>query len=195
MKAIGKKIIVKADTDQKDTIIHGTLKLYSPHRRGYNENGREVNPVLAEVVSIGDKADVDLFAGNLVVLGHNSLNNKTTTIGNTEDGQTLHVLGIDRWIIGEVRKDRDGIRPILGNITIERIEDTAWKSDLIVCSDATEKKPVLTGIVKHSGKVKGLKKGDKVLFYFHSDYEVVYNLNGREYREVVIHERDLVGKE
>jgi co-chaperonin GroES (HSP10) len=185
MKPIGNKILIKADREQKSKMRYGTLELYMPPNRDkLSENGRETNPVVAEVIS-----GKGFEGGEMIVLHHNIISNLALLV-EKKDNYNIMAIPVDRWIIGKL--DADGnIIPLNGNLTIKRKEEKL-QSIFIIIPDGVGKKDNNVGTVINSS-LNAVPVGSQVLFHTYSDYEVVYFVNGQERRTCIINLIDIVG--
>lgn len=188
MKPLKKgRILVRANANQKEELVYGTLKLYIPNRRMLNENGRIAEPTLCEVVYSYEK---EIEAGDVLVLGHNSINNPAWMISE-EDGIKTLCLPVDRWILGKLG-DRGELIPLFGNTVCKRISESPVSS-LIITPDAfkkTEQNKVI--VLAVAPDVTDIHSGDTGIIHKYADYEIHYSVNGEERSSVIVTSSDIV---
>ncbi|MEJ7831206.1 MAG: hypothetical protein WKF91_23575, partial [Segetibacter sp.] len=168
---------------------YGTLKLYIPFRALLNENGRVSNPVLAEVVATNEKYP-EIEKGDVIILGHNTINNKAFELF-TKDGIRTLSVPVDRWILGKIGAKGEFL-PLFGNTVAQRVPEKPLSS-IIITPDAYKKtEENKMNIIAVAPGVSDIKPGQTAIVHRHSDYEAVYHVNGEEHRTVVVYERDIV---
>jgi hypothetical protein len=186
MNPLPNKIIVKANTNQKEEIVYGTLRLVVPFRRQYQENSRIGNPVLCEVVASHEK---DIHEGDVLVLGHNSITNDAWRIS-LEDGIATLSIPVDRWILGKLN-DNGELTPLNGNLVCERITEAPISQFIISPFRKTEQNKVT--VLSVAPDVSDIKPGNTAIVYTYSDYELFYVVDGgNEMSVVCVHESDVV---
>lgn len=188
MKAIKGRIIVKFDLYQKERLIYGSLKLYIPNRVELNSNERETQPNIAEVIYSEYE---DIKKGDLLVFNHTVLNNRAFIIEKDND-IVISVIPPSEFDLIYGKLDSDGdIIPIFGNIVIERFYQKELSS-IIITPDAYKKHEKTFGKCLKSSN-ENIRPNSTVYYYVYSDYELVYNVNGREKRTIVVKKDDIVG--
>jgi hypothetical protein len=167
------QILIKANADQKQflTLSDGSYLHIVPNRGMYYENGRETNPVIAEVVQAAP--NVPLSKGDIVVLHHNLIIDPVYQVGE------FSVIPYDRWTMARIVNGVLIAQP--ENIICERIKEREKEGNWY--------KPVQNNRgdmvrVIETGQVIGIRKW--------ADYEVIYNWNGVEHRCIVIWKTDVV---
>lgn len=191
MKPIKNRIIIKYDSEQKEYIVYGSLKLYSPNRTGHNENLRVAAPTCAEVVS---SSDSKLKKGDLLLFPHTILDTPSAII-KKEGGYTYMTLPLDQnkvTIYGKLCKGGE-IQPLFGNVIVKRIEQKD-ASSIIITPDAYKKNEDYKAIVLAAPLDSDIHEGDAIVYYKYSDYELVYNINGEEKSVIMVKREDIVGK-
>jgi hypothetical protein len=166
-------ILISVNTEQKQSVtVGGMLFQIVPNRHTYEQNGRETNPVVAEVVQAGE--GVPLQPGEYVVLHHNMAFDE---LWKMEAGS---VIPFDRWVMAKVSADGNLIA-MPGNIICERVPkpETAGEYALPETAQEFYKDRVKTD----DGIILGIRKW--------SDYEVCWNWNGEVRRKVVLWEGDV----
>lgn len=189
MRAKRKCLIVKAYLEQKEShevrLPDGTtINLYLG--RKYGENNREINPTVAEVVSVGDEiTDVEL--GDKLILHHNLIMNEANYI----DKQGQYVwLGIPYNELVYAKIAYDGtLIPLKGTLIGERI--VKEKVSEFEYEEKTE--PMKFKILTTPEGYDDVKAGDTILAYKLSDYEMVYHHDNRECRAIRISTDDVLG--
>lgn len=179
------KIIVRANTNQKEEIVYGSLRLVVPFRRQYQENSRIGNPVLCEVVASKEK---DIKEGDILVLGHNSITNTAWRIS-MEDGVATLSIPVDRWILGKL-DGQGNLTPLFGNTICERITEAPISKIIINPFEKTEHNKVT--VVSVAPDVSDMKPGDTAIIYTYADYEIFYMVDNEERSSVVVYESDVV---
>lgn len=189
MKAKRKCLIVKAHLEQKESheiqLPDGsTINIYLG--RKYGENNREINPTIAEVVSVGDEVH-DISIGDKLILHHNLILNEATYI--KRDGQIVW-LGIpaNEMVYAKV-SDEGGLEPLYKSLIAERIVKP--KVSELEFEEKTEQTKFK--ILRIPKGYEDLNEGDTVLAYKLSDYEMVYHYNNRECRAIRINVDDVLG--
>ena len=171
------KLIVKVNAAQKSNITLGGIDFLLAKQ--YNNNRREQNPVMCEVVT-GNKR---IKKGAFLLVHHNRFAEHSAY----ELGDDLYAIPYDRQIFA--RLDEDGnAHSLNGNIIAKRVERTA----AIELSPSYRKNYFDRVIVLNNGY--GYKKGDEVFTYQYSDYEIIYVWEGQEKRVVKVFVEDICGK-
>jgi len=176
MIAANNKIIVSVDADQKTSINLGEVKLMLAKQ--YNDNRREQNPVVCEVVTGNNKVK----KGTFLLVHHN----RFAEFSPYELQEGLYAIPYDRQVFA--RLDENGeAHSLNGNIIATRVEKTA----AIERAASYKKNYYDRVIVANSGY--GYKKGDEIFTFLWSDYEVIYIWKGVEHRVVKVYKEDIVG--
>ena len=192
MKPRRKHLIVKSYDEQKE--VHQikcddgrVINLYIGRR--YNENSREMSPVVCEVLEVGEEID-NIQKGDVLITHHNLLTNEALTIErNIEEQYTILSVVNDNTLYAKIKED-GSLVPINGNCIAKRIKKEI-KTTLAVPFEETEE--MLFDIISVPKEVDFIKEGDRVLCYKYSDYEMVYNFNNEEKRAIRIWKEDILG--
>jgi co-chaperonin GroES (HSP10) len=192
MKPIKDRIIIQYDTEQKEYIQYGTLRLYSPNRALKNENSREANPTAAMVVHGGNTF---LKKGDVILFPHTILDTPSAVI---EKNGTNIIMTIPTdqnkvTIYGKVGKKGEVI-PLFGNLVVQRISQKELSS-IIITPDAYKKDEENKSVVLAAPPDSDIIEGQTIIYYKHSDYELVYNVNGEEKRAIMVKRQDVVAIE
>lgn len=186
-----KHIIVKSFPEQKEThritCDDGrVIDLFIG--RKYGENEREINPSVCEVMFKGEDVE-QVKIGDLIIVHHNMLKNEAARVEKNDDHE-LYSLYANNMIYAIIDKDNGTLTPVFGNCIAERIA-VEEKSSIVSATPTTEDmKFKITSIPLDFTDVSN---GDTVLCYKYSDYEMVYNFNGRENRAIRIWKDDILG--
>lgn len=173
MRLFPNTILISVNTEQKQSVtVGGMLFQIVPNRHTYEQNGRETNPVVAEVIQAGE--GVPLEPGEYVVLHHNMAFDE---LWKMEAGS---VIPFDRWVMAKVSANGNLIA-MPGNIICERVPKPETVGEYALPETAQEfyKDRVKTD----DGIILGIRKW--------SDYEVCWNWNGEVHRKVVLWEGDV----
>ena len=194
MKAKRKMLIVKSYREQKEvhevSLQNGeTLRLYIG--RKYGENNREINPVVCEVLSVGEGVN-NIEVGDLLILHHNCLDNEALIIekDNSEMSDIVAVFW-DKTIYAKINKETGELTPVNGNVIATRIPKEI-KTTLVV-PDFNYTEDYEFNVVSVSSDFEDVKPGDRILCYKYSDYEMVYHFKNKEYRAIRITKEDIIG--
>lgn len=188
MRALNKKIIVKAYLEQKESHeVHcedgRVIQLYIG--RKYAENNREANPTVAHVIATECN---EVSIGDNLVLNHNLITNKAAWI-EEKDGYVLLTINADSTVYAKI--DENGtLQPVFGNLIAERIYH---KEESKIWSGGDKKDDYRFKVLAVSNNEEDVKVGDTVLCYKFSDYEMVYHFKGQECRAIVIKKTDVLG--
>ena len=176
MIAVNKSILVRADLSQKDEIDIGgnTFKT----GKGYNENFRERNPVVAYV----ERGTIEIPNGSYIVCNFNYFEEESPL----RLSDNLFSIPINEEIFAIV-DNKGELHPVYGNLFVERVT----KETKIELPEELKKPHANQGII--SKNVRGFKKGDYVFWLPFSDYEIVYSWNGEEKRVIKVHYNEMVG--
>jgi hypothetical protein len=188
-----KHIIVKSFPEQKEThrITCDDGKVIDLFiGRKYGDNDREINPSVCEVLFIGEGVE-QLQVGDLLIVHHNLLKNDASKIEkNTDENYEIISLVADNMIYAIINKEDGSLTPVFGNCIAERII-VEEKSTLFTTTQKTE--DLKFKIISIPLDFTDVNAGDTVLCYKYSDYEMVYNFNGRENRAIRIWKDDILG--
>lgn len=176
MKQISGHILVSVDLYQKKQAKVGNSVLLTG--KGYNENFRERNPVIA-LVEQGCK---EIPKGSYIVCNYNhfDLDSPHQLYDN------LYSIPVDAEIFALV-KDDGSLTPILGNVLVERIT----KETKIELPEELKKPYLDRGILLTSTET--IKEGSFILWLTMADYEICYTWKGVERRALKIHETEITG--
>lgn len=189
MKAKRKGLIVKAYLEQKESHAiqmpdGSTVNLYIG--RKYGENNREINPTVADVVSVGDEV-TEVEMGDKVILHHNLIQNEASYI--RKEGQYVW-LGIPYNELVYAKLHEDGsLTPLSGTLIGERVKKP--KVSELEYEEKTEQ--MKFKILQVPDGYEDVKAGDTILAYKLSDYEMVYHHNNKECRAIRIATKDVLG--
>lgn len=169
-------IIVKVDNSQKDMAKIGVNILKTG--KDYNENFRERNPVIAEVVDgLGE-----LAKGSFIVCNYNYFDLESPLQLTDE----LYAIPVDEEIFAIVMEDGT-LKPVQGNVLVER----ATMDTPLLIPDELKRPHNSRGIVITN--THQYKKGQFIFWLPFSDYEICYTWNGEERRAIKIHSSEIVG--
>ncbi len=193
MKARRKMLVVKSYKEQKEThevhLENGeTLRLYIG--RKYGENNREINPVVCEVLNVG-KDVTNIEVGDMLILHHNCLDNEALLIERDRE-QMYDIVAVywDATVYAKINKDTGELTPLNGNCIAKRIPKKI-KSTMFQPFEMTEDYEF--EIVSAPSDFPEVKKGDRVLCYKYSDYEMVYHFKNEEKRAIRLSKEDVLG--
>ena len=193
MKARRKMLVVKSYKEQKEThevhLENGeTLRLYIG--RKYGENNREINPVVCEVLNVG-KDVTNIEVGDMLILHHNCLDNEALLIERDRE-QMYDIVAVywDATVYAKINKDTGELTPLNGNCIAKRIPKKI-ESTMFQPFEMTEDYEF--EIVSAPSDFPEVKKGDRVLCYKYSDYEMVYHFKNEEKRAIRLSKEDVLG--
>ena len=192
MKAKRKQLIVKSYNEQKEThevkMPDGnSIRLYIGRR--YGENSREQNPVVCEVLSVGEGIST-VKVGDLLIVHHNILTNEGQIIStNLAEQWTILAIHFDMTVYAIINSD-GSLTPLNGNYIAERIKKPAVSKTIHSPFEETLDTEFIITEVPEDAFVN---KGDRVLCYKYSDYEMVYHFNNEEKRAIRIWKEDILG--
>jgi hypothetical protein len=169
-------IVVRVDLEQKKKFKIGDAEIFTG--RGYNENFRERNPVVAEIVD----GFGDLQPGKLIICHYNHFDD--TSLYQLYDN--LFAIPNDEMILAIIQED-GSLSSVNDNIICERID----RFTAFPLPPELKKQYHDRGIVSHTGY--GFEKGDLVFFYPFSDYEICFTWNNLERRYVKVEKSEIVG--
>jgi hypothetical protein len=189
MKAKKRSLIIKAHLEQKEShevrLPDGSvINLYIG--RKYGENNREINPTVADVVSVGEGV-TGIELGDTIIVHHNLIMNEAAYI--KKEGQFVW-LGIPLTELIYAKIEEDGsLTPLEGTLIGERIKKPRVSE--FEYEDKTE--PMKFKILKVPAGYEDVKAGDTIIAYRLSDYEMVYHYNNKECRAIRISTNDVLG--
>ena len=193
MKARRKMLVVKSYKEQKEThevhLENGeTLRLYIG--RKYGENNREINPVVCEVLNVG-KDVTNIEVGDMLILHHNCLDNEALLIERDHE-QMYDIVAVywDATVYAKINKETGELTPLNGNCIAKRIPKKI-ESTMFQPFEMTEDYEF--EIVSAPSDFPEVKKGDRVLCYKYSDYEMVYHFKNEEKRAIRLSKEDVLG--
>ena len=168
-------ILIAFDKEQKQSFKVGNM-VFSlvPNRNMYAQDGKETNPVVAEVITTGK--DVPLKQGDLIVLHHNLV---FDPVYYTEQGQ---VIPYDRWVLATVDSNGELV-PTEFNRICRRIRKP---------SKAGEFELPGTAVKYYEDRVEEIATGDIIGILRWADYEVIYNWNGEERRRIIVAKEHII---
>lgn len=193
MKAKRKQLIVKSYNEQKETHeikIPGkeSIRLYIG--RKYGENSREQNPVVCEVMSVGEGIST-VNVGDLLIVHHNVLTNEGQVIKtNLAEQWTILAIHFDMTIYAKIDQETGDLIPLNGNYIGKRIPKEAVSK--VIHSPFDETLDTIFDIIAVPDE-PFVEPGDRVLCYKLSDYEMVYHFNNEEKRSIRIWKEDILG--
>jgi len=193
MKAKRKQLIVKSFNEQKETheikMPEGeSIRLYIGRR--YGENGREINPNVCEIISVGDGIST-VEVGDYIIVHHNILNNEGQIIeSNVAEQWTILAIHFDSTVYAKIDKQTGEPIPLNGNCIGKRIKKEI-KSTMHIPFESTLE--TTFDIISTPEDFNDIKAGDRVLCYKHSDYEMVYHFNNQEKKAIRIWREDILG--
>lgn len=162
---------------QKNTLVIGNITMKIANL--YETNHREKEPVLAEVVK-GNK----VIVANRVVICHHNHFAPPSPYFLYDD---LFSIPYNKTIFGILYSDGN-IRPLCGNILCNRV----WEESAIELPPEQRKQHLDRVIVTNPGDT-AYKIGQLLFTRPYAFYEIVYNIDGKEYRIHKIHEDNVVG--
>lgn len=176
MIAVQNHIVVRVNLDQNSESIIGGNKMKTG--RIYNENFREKNPVVAEIVEgLGE-----LKTGLFIVCNYNYFEEDSPLLLT----DNLYSIPVNEEIFAIVRKD-GALKPVCGNVLVERI----MKQTATTIPYELKKPHINQGVVSASNE--GFYKGQHIFWLPFSDYEIVYHWEGHERRAVKVHKTEITG--
>lgn len=176
IKPINQKILVRVNEGQKDeAFIGGRLFMMA---KEYNNNYREKNPVIAEVIK-GHGLE-----GSYLLCHHNMFQGDSCPFRLESD---LYAIPFRPDTVF-VKIDKDGQpQTILGNIACERI---IIESDVELPPDM--QKPYLDRVrVISSGD--GFKEGETIFVIKYAPYHIFYTIDGVEKQVCKVYKDDILG--
>ena len=187
MTLLRNTILIEAALDQKQEFkfANGVTFHIVPNRHLYEQNAREVSPVVGLVKAVGYGVETSLI-GKYVVIHHNLIFNPEYLV-KTENGINTSVIPNDRWVMGWIDEDGD-LRPLNKNVICERIDVPV--NDMV--TDAAKKTEENLMQVLHSG-MEHICRNDTIIVYKYADYEVVYQWNDVVRRQIVVTNKDVLG--
>lgn len=177
MKPVNGKILVRTNMAQKNTLVLGRVTMKIANL--YQTNHREKEPVLAEIVQ-GNKI---LRPGRVAIFHHNTFYTPSPFYLYDD----LFSVPYNKTIFGILYSDGN-IRPLCGNILCDRV---GVESQIPLPSEQQEKY-IDRVIVTNPGDTR-YKVGQLLFTRPYAYYEIVYNIDGKEFRVHKIHEEMVVG--
>lgn len=146
--------------------------------KGYNENFRERNPVIAKV----EQGTEEIPTGSHIVCNYSHFDLESPL----QMFDDVFSIPVDSEIFAIVNEDGT-LRPINGNLLVERIT----KETKIELPEELKKPYTDRGLLLTS--TKSIKKGSFIMWLKMADYQIVYMWQGEEKRALKIHESEIVG--
>ena len=195
MRPLPNQILIRADKDQKQSMVANGMKFYIvPNRGTYEQNGIETNPCVAEVIAVGE--GVPLASGDLIVLHHNLITDKAFLLdaaviaGESDADLSVSCIPHDRWVLAKISESGELVATEF-NFVCERIQiaggDTEFDVPDMARKNYSDKVRVLS--VGQEGRIS---VGDTVGILKYADYPVAYAFNGEIKRRCVVWEKDVV---
>lgn len=176
MQPIKNSILVRVDLSQQDERVIGGMMLNSARR--YNDNFRERNPVIGEVVEGND----DIKSGSWIVCNYNYFDEESP-LQMTDD---LFSVPVDEQIFAIINED-GSLYPVQGNVLVERVT----KETKVELPEELRKPYTGRGIVVVDAE-EYIK--DQFVFWLRmADYEIVYKWKGKELRAIKVHKDEIIG--
>lgn len=176
MIPIKNHIIVSVNLSQKDEALIGGSVLKTG--KGYNENFRERNPVVAYV----EQGNKEIPTGSHIICNYSyfDLESPLYLFDN------LYSIPVDEEIYVMVNEDGSLI-PVMGNVLVERItKETKIQLPEELKKPYFDRGLLLTGI-------NGIPKDSFILWLKMADYEICYTWKGEERRALKIHQSEITG--
>lgn len=177
MKAKNDKIVVRVDSGQKNNVQMGGVEFLLAKQ--YNNNRREQNPVVCEVVQ-GNRR---IKPGTFLLVHHNRFSEYSPY--ELENG--LYAIPYDRSLFARIDENGNP-HSLCKNIIAKRVEKTG-----VVQTAASYRKNYNDRVVVLNDGY-GYKSGDEIFTFPFSDYEIVYVWKGEERRVVKVYVEDICGK-
>lgn len=179
MKPANGKIVVRVNMAQKSTLqVAGvTMKIANV----YQTNHREKEPVLGEIIE-GNKI---VRPGRICIFHHNNFTPPSPFYLYDD----LFSVPYNKTVFGILYSDGN-IRPLCGNILCNRV----WEESAIELPPEQKKQHLDRVMVTNPGDTH-YKAGQLLFTRPYAFYEIVYNIDGREFRVHKIHEDNVVGVE
>lgn len=177
MKPANGKILVKTNMAQKNSLIVAgvTMKIANL----YQTNHREKEPVLAEVI----KGNKEIVASRVIICHHNTFYPPSPYFLY----DNLFSIPYGKIIFGILYPDGN-IRPMCGTILCDRV----WEDSKIQLPPEQRKQHIDRVVVTNPGNTP-YQAGQLLFTRPHAYYEIVYNIDGKEFRIHKIHEDNVVG--
>ena len=177
MKPANNKIVVKVNMAQKNTLIIAgvTMKIANL----YQTNHREKEPILAEIVE-GNKV---LRPGGVGIFHHNNFAPPSPFYLYDD----LFSVPYNKTVFGILYSDGN-IRPLCGNMLCDRMDIETT----IALPPEQREKHLDRVIITNPGNTH-YKAGQLLFTRPYAFYEIVYNIDGTEFRVHKIHEDNVVG--
>lgn len=177
MKPVNKKISVRVNMAQKSSLsVAGvTFKIANL----YEVNHREKEPILGEIVS-GNR---HIRQGQIGIFHHNNFSPPSPFFVYGD----LFSVPFNKTVFGILHPDGN-IMPLCGNILCERVE----KEYKVYIPPEQREKHLDRVVVTNPGNTP-YKVGQLLFTRPYAFYEIVYNIDGKEFRVHKIHEEMVVG--
>ncbi len=176
MKGVSGSIIVYCDTSQKEEAIIAGNKLKTGKK--YNENFRERNPVIAEVIT----GTAHIPKGAYIICNYSHFDLESPY----EISHGTYSIPVDGEIYVIINSD-GSLTPICGNVLVERINQES-----IIDLPLELKRPHTNrGILLND--FENMEVNDFVFWLPYSDYQICYTWNGEERTALKIHSSEIVG--
>lgn len=162
---------------QKNTLVIAgvTMKIANP----YQTNHREKDPVLGEIVE-GNKI---LRPGRIAIFHHNNFA-PPSPFHLYDD---LFSVPYNKTVFGILYSDGN-IRPLCGNMLCNRVD---IESSIYLPPE--QRKQYLDRVIITNPGDTNYKAGQLLFTRPYAYYEIVYNIDGKEFRVHKIHEENVVG--
>jgi hypothetical protein len=182
MKVLDDMIMLQVDWEQKESVtINGYKFLIVPNRKGYNEDGKQTNPVIGKVHMAGKRTP--FIKGDYILMQHNSLPNTAMQVGG------YVVVPNDRWILATIT-NKGELKPTKDHLICERIEMPHDIDGFILPESAFKKYDNQVRVLAGSG----FDEGETIGILKYADYEVIYNWKGEQRRRIVVWKKDVICK-
>ena len=165
-------ILVRVDLSQNEEAN------YLKTGKGYNENFRERNPVIAKV----EQGTLEIPTGSYIVCNYSHFDLESPL----QMFDDVFSVPIDSEIFAIINEDGT-LTPINGNLLVERIT----KETKIELPEELKKPYMDRGVL--ITPTENIKSGSFVFWLKMADYQIVYIWEGEEKRALKIHESEIVG--
>lgn len=176
MLATNGNILVRVNLSQNEDAIIGGNKLKTGSR--YNENFREKNPVVAEVLDgLGE-----IKTGSCIVCNYNYFD-EDSPLQLSDDTYSIPV---DEEIFAIINDDGT-LKPVQGNVLVERIS----KDSPLPLPEELKKPHANQGVVMSNSE--GYFKGQYIFWLPYADYVIQYTWNDEVRTGIKIHKSEITG--
>lgn len=186
-------IIIESMLNQKQAFSFicedgSTMTLsFIPNRQHYHYDGRETNPIVAEV-TVANKKFPWIQKGDFIVLHHNIIFNPAMEIEtNEQEGWRLQAIPVDRWVMGKIVNGE--IVPFPDNVVCKRIEEVNTTMFVIPDSNIKPLTDRCRVIAAPEGSI--FQPDQEIVIKKWADYEIVYIWLGEEKRRVIVWKEDI----